>query len=211
MWLSPVWMLWATGAVALFGLGLYAASVGSSGWEVAIVRGVQGLDVPGLHQADLVLTRAGHTPLAMPLTVVAIAVLVAVGHPRLGLFLAVATAGRIVGGLIKIAVDRPRPDAADVDLAHIFGGPSFPSGHVLGTTLLLGWLAYSATHAIPHRPSRLAFQAACGLGMFMMGVSRIELGAHWPTDVAAGYLVAGLMLLPLAALNAHLHARSARA
>ena len=194
MWLA------ALGA-ATAGLALYASRAASPGWEVAIVQFIQGLHVPGLHQTDLVLTRAGHTPLALPLTVIAVAGLVIAGHARLGLLLVLATAGRIVGGVIKMAIDRPRPESGDVSLAQIFGGPSFPSGHVLGTTLLLGWLIYSANHVFPQRWVRLPVQAVCAVGIVMMGVSRIELGAHWPTDVLGGYLVAGLMLVPLMSLH----------
>jgi undecaprenyl-diphosphatase len=196
--------LWIAGAAFALALALYASEARSPGWEVAIVQFIQGLDVPGLHQLDLVLTRIGHTPWALPLTVTAVVALAALGHGKLGLLLALATTGRIVGGIIKIAIDRPRPEAADVQLAHFFGGPSFPSGHVLGTTLLLGWLAYSAIHVFPQRSVRVPVQVVCVLLIGMMGVSRIELGAHWPTDVVGGYLVAGLMLVPLMALHTRL-------
>jgi undecaprenyl-diphosphatase len=199
-----VWALLASAAVLL---ATYATRAASPGWEVAIVQFIQGLDVPGLHRLDLVLTRIGHTPLALPLTILAVAGLVAAGHTRLGLLLAVATTGRIAGGIIKIGIDRPRPDAGDVDLAHIFGGPSFPSGHVLGTTLLLGWLAYAAGHVFPQRAVRLSVQAACIVTILLMGVSRIELGAHWPTDVLGGYAVAGVMLFPLMSLHQRLERR----
>lgn len=195
---------WALGVLLAIALTAYASEAGGPGWEVAIVQFVQGLDVPGLHQLDTLLTRFGHTPWALPLTVVAAVALVALGHPKLGILLVLATTGRIVGGLIKVAIDRPRPDAGDVNLAHFFGGPSFPSGHVLGTTLLLGWLAYSAAHVFPQRAIRLPIQVGCIALIVMMGVSRIELGAHWPTDVLGGYLVAGLMLMPLISLHARL-------
>jgi undecaprenyl-diphosphatase len=191
-------------------LAAYASTVGSPGWEAAVVRFIQDLSIPGLHELDLFFTRVGHTPWALPLTGLAIVGLVVLGHARLGLLLAVATGGRIVGGVVKILIDRPRPDGSDVDLAHLFGGPSFPSGHVLGTTLLLGWLAYSAIHVIPNRTARVSFQAACVVAILLMGVSRIELGAHWPTDVMGGYFVAATMLIPLMALNSRLHLGSIR-
>jgi undecaprenyl-diphosphatase len=197
---------WTLGAFVVAVLAAYASEAGSPGWEVAIVQFTQGLDVPGLRGLDLWLTRLGHTPWALPLTILAVVGLVAAGHRNLGLLLALATTGRILGGIIKIAIDRPRPEAGDVNLAHFFGGPSFPSGHVLGTTLLLGWLAYSASHVVPQRAVRVPIQAACVALIAMMGISRIELGAHWPTDVLAGYLVAGLMLMPLMMLHTRLEA-----
>jgi undecaprenyl-diphosphatase len=202
--LSVPLVAWTLGAFVVAVLAAYASEARSPGWEVAVVQFVQGWEIPGLRGLDLWLTRLGHTPWALPLTVLAVAGLMAAGHAKLGLLLALATTGRILGGIIKIAIDRPRPEAGDVNLAHFFGGPSFPSGHVLGTTLLLGWLAYSATHVIPQRAVRIPFQMACVAVIAMMGISRIELGAHWPTDVAGGYLVAGLMLMPLIALHGRL-------
>jgi undecaprenyl-diphosphatase len=205
---SAIFLLWVAGAVGALGLMFYASEAGAPGWEVAIVQFLQGLQVPGLRELDLLLTRAGHTPLALPLTALAVAVLALAGHGRLALLLAIATSGRILGGVIKIAIDRPRPDAGQVDLAHVFGGPSFPSGHVLGTTILFGWLAYSAIHVIPHRPSRLAVQALCVAIMLLMGISRLELGAHWPTDVLGGYLVAALFMTPFVLIHRRLEPRS---
>jgi undecaprenyl-diphosphatase len=191
------------GALLAIALAFYASLNDGTGWELGIVRFIQGADVPGLHQTDLALTQAGHTPLALPLTLLTIIWFVTAGHLRLGLLLGVATGGRILGGFIKILIDRQRPDASQVDLAQIFGGPSFPSGHVLGTTLLLGTIWYAAFHLIPQRPARLAIQSLCVAGMLMMGVARMELGAHWPTDVLGGYLIGGLILMPLIALHRH--------
>jgi undecaprenyl-diphosphatase len=200
--------LWTASAAGVLLLGVYASTLGTPGWEAAVVRFIQDLSIPGLHELDLFFTRVGHTPWALPLTGLAVLGLIALGHPRLGLLLLVATSWRVAGGIVKIVVDRPRPDAGDVDLAHLFGGPSFPSGHVLGTTLLLGWLAYAAIRVIPHRGWRLSFQAACVVAMVLMGVSRMELGAHWPTDVMGGYLAAAVMLIPLMSLDARLHLTS---
>ncbi len=201
--------VWLGSALGLLTLTAYAYIVNSPGWEAFLVRGLQGLSIPGLHSTDLLLTRVGHTPWALPLTAAAVILLTIAGHVRLGAFLVLLTLGRFAGGLVKLLVERSRPDPGQVDLAYVFGGHSFPSGHVLGTTLLLGWLCYAAVYAIPQRTLRLAFQAACGVIMLLMGISRVELGAHWPTDVLAGYLLALLLLIPVMSWHRALHLRGA--
>jgi undecaprenyl-diphosphatase len=57
----------------------------------------------------------------------------------------------------------------------------------------------------------MAVQGACVAGILLMGVARIELGAHWPTDVIGGYLLAILMLIPMVALHRRLEARASAA
>lgn len=193
----PLHTLWALAAFATAALSMYAATHGAPRWEASVVHFFQALPLPGLHELSLALTSAGREPLAVLLPAAAIACLLAIGHGRLASFLFLAALARILSGVVKWLVDRPRPTDALVDVSYYLDGPSFPSGHVLGTTLFLGFLCYSCSYLFPHRPLRLGVQALCLTAIALMGIARMELGAHWPTDVLGGYLIAALVLAPL--------------
>ena len=96
--------------------------------------------------------------------------------------------------VVKGLVDRPRPSASLVDVAHQLGDPSFPSGHVLGATLFYGFLIYCAESAISNKRARRLVQGGLVMVIALMGYARVELGAHWPTDVLGGYAI-GLLIL----------------
>ena len=87
-------------------------------------------------------------------------------------------------------VDRSRPIAGD-------GVNSYPSGHVFGGTLLFGFLAFLAIqHRLPRRIS-IPVVVLAGVMIVAVGPSRIYEGDHWPSDVAAGYLLAWALLMIL--------------
>jgi undecaprenyl-diphosphatase len=99
-----------------------------------------------------------------------------------------------VGGLLNLALKsffaRARPDLAEaLRRAH---GYSFPSGHAMGSTIVfsaLGYLAFRALHGWPTRAAALAL--ACTMAV-AISASRVYLGVHWISDVAAG-MAAGLI------------------
>lgn len=70
---------------------------------------------------------------------------------------------------------------------------SFPSGHALGSLVLYGFLAFILATAFP-KGSRLVYAIAIVL-IAAIGLSRLYLGVHWPTDVLAGYGVGFLWLM----------------
>jgi undecaprenyl-diphosphatase len=92
----------------------------------------------------------------------------------------------IVNSLIKLVFDAPRPELFEFVIETT--GSSFPSGHAAGAMALYGAIALIS-------PSRLV-QLACALMILGTGLSRIWLGAHWPTDVIGGWAV-GLAWLTL--------------
>jgi membrane-associated phospholipid phosphatase len=107
-----------------------------------------------------------------------------------------------VSELLKGVMKRPRP-VAGTDLrvvAASLGGSSFPSGHVITYVGTYGWLAYVAHSVIrPRWPRRILVGALAAL-VAAVGPSRIYQGHHWPTDVAASYLLGTAYLLVLVQL-----------
>lgn len=130
-----------------------------------------------------------------------------------GLVLA-AGLSSLLGSPIKIAVNRPRPTAALVQVFATEHGTGFPSGHALFAAVVLGFLTYLAvTHLRRHSLRTLSFAGLLTL-ILLIGISRVYLGAHWPSDVLGGYLVGAAFLAVLIWLyrmwQLHLGARNAK-
>lgn len=128
---------------------------------------------------------AGTTVLLLIMLAV-VAYLVAVRRLGTAFFVLFALGGgQILSSLLKLAVDRPRPDLVShlVEVSTL----SFPSGHAMGAVLTYGTLGVLAADMAPGRAAKacvLAFAVAMTL---LVGFSRIYLGVHWPTDVVAGW------------------------
>ncbi|MGH2587865.1 MAG: phosphatase PAP2 family protein, partial [Dehalococcoidia bacterium] len=105
-----------------------------------------------------------------------------------------------VGAALKLLTERTRPTEGVVDVWREAGGYSFPSGHVLGATLVVGLLFIALGHSDLDVRLKRALQGACLTWILLMGVGRMVVGAHWPTDVLGGYIVGVLLLLPIAAM-----------
>jgi membrane protein DedA with SNARE-associated domain/membrane-associated phospholipid phosphatase len=86
--------------------------------------------------------------------------------------------------IIKPVVGRPRPPAA-IWIGH-YPGASFPSGHATQSAAFYAMLAIVLGAGLPSR-RRVILWSAAALVVLIVGASRIYLGAHWLTDVLAGY------------------------
>jgi membrane-associated phospholipid phosphatase len=103
--------------------------------------------------------------------------------------LAIAVGAIELERLIKLIVARPRPPVA----WRVFheNGWSFPSGHATHSAAVYGSVAYLTTHVRPlGRRARAAVWATAIGACVLIGVSRVYLGAHWPTDVIGGWIFA---------------------
>lgn len=137
------------------------------------------------------ITTAGGVAGMTALVVAVLAVLIARRRFRRAAYLAITSAGGfLLNQLLKNHYVRPRPDlkAAVLDAM----GYSFPSGHAMSSTIILGALAYLATRSIPDWKNKSAALAALATLALAIGISRVYLGVHWASDVGAGF-AAGLL------------------
>jgi undecaprenyl-diphosphatase len=115
--------------------------------------------------------------------------------------------------LVKLIVARPRPTSDLVEVYRAVSGYSFPSGHVVHYVAFYGILGYLAWRRLGASPppaaglrlaQQLLFGVCCAL-VVLVGPSRVFLGAHWPSDVVAGYLLGGVCLVLLVAIGEHVY------
>ena len=97
-----------------------------------------------------------------------------------------------LNGVLKYFVHRTRPDT--IYVTHMrFKTYSFPSGHSFGSFLVYGLLAYLAFKHFS-APWNWVSLVLLSFLIISVGTSRVYLGAHFPTDVIAGWILAAISL-----------------
>lgn len=147
----------------------------------------------------------GYSPLS-EIIFVAVPVVLWLFGLRLEAVYLVAASGiaDIIASVIKVLVGRPRPSPTLIEVVQRLSDNSFPSGHVVHYTVFYGFLAFIFATIVPRSWwSNLLF-ALCVTLIALVGLSRVYLGEHWPTDILGGYLIGGLCLMAVIALYPHL-------
>lgn len=93
--------------------------------------------------------------------------------------------GAVFSSVFKDLYDRPRPDLVPHDV--LVSSASFPSGHTMLATVVYLTLATMLARVTRRRRLKLYYFVVAGLVAVSVGVSRVYLGVHWPTDVIAGW------------------------
>lgn len=127
----------------------------------------------------------GYTALAMLTFGAALYYAVLKDYVMAGLVVAAIGSSGLLTHVLKQGIDRVRPDLVD-HLTHSTHS-SFPSGHALQATvafLIIGALLASAQQ---NTRLRMLILTGAALLTLLVGISRIYLGVHWPTDVLAGW------------------------
>jgi undecaprenyl-diphosphatase len=114
-------------------------------------------------------------------------------HHRLELllFIGVVVGSPILNLLLKEIFQRARPDLHR--LIEI-GGYSFPSGHAMNAFTVYGILTFLLWRHIFNRSGRTLLLLFSSFFIIMIGVSRIYLGVHYPSDIIGGYFASGFWL-----------------
>lgn len=106
-------------------------------------------------------------------------------------------AGQLVRITLATGVGRVRPPVAD--WATDASGPSFPSGHTTTAALVASVVCVVLRHA---RPALRRIGSATALTWAVgVGLTRVYLGVHWPSDVLAGWLLVAVLAPALAAVH----------
>lgn len=153
---------------------------------------------PGLTRAMIWISFLGHggIVIAVPIAVIVFLIL---RWRRAALWLILTMAGAAVLDLtLKYSFHRSRPAPFFVVLPHT---PSFPSGHSLFSFCFYGVLAGLLTARLQSLPLRVAIWTVAALLVAAIGLSRIYLGVHYPSDVIAGYLTAAMWISAMIALD----------
>ncbi len=164
------------------------------GFDEAIIALVKGLPVPA--DAWLAITAAGGAIL-VPIGVAMVVTLLLRGHVRTAVIYATALAAASLWTyVVKVSIGRLRPPEGALVPAPGF---SFPSGHALNSTVTYGLIALLIWRSnLPASVRRVGVIALAVL-VVLVGLSRIALGVHYPSDVVGGWL-AGLAIVAVVAL-----------
>lgn len=182
--------------ISLLGFGLMAFLISADkivNFDQSIIGIVQGYEDQRLTTIMEFFTFIGSTPAVVVLCLLIIFFLFKVLHHRseLILFVIVVAGSPILNHLLKGFFQRARPDLHRlIDIS----GYSFPSGHAMNAFTVYGILTFLLWRHIFNRPGRWMLILFSAIMIFAIGISRIYLGVHYPSDIIGGYLASGFWL-----------------
>jgi undecaprenyl-diphosphatase len=142
---------------------------------------------PWVEEAVRDLTSLGSFPILTLIVVAVFLQLILSGSRRTAVFLAgTVIGGTIVSNVLKALFARPRPELADT--ARVFTA-SFPSGHSVTSAVVYLTIGVLLAGASGSRSLRIFYVTAAILLTLIVGITRLYLGVHYPTDVAAGWAI----------------------
>ena len=121
------------------------------------------------------------------------------------LVVAAVGGGMLVSTLTKLGFDRPRPDLVP-HVTQVYTA-SFPSGHAMMAAVTYLTLGALLARVQPRLRLKLYLIGLAATLTVLVGLSRIYLGVHWPTDVLAGWTLGAAWALACWAIALWLQAR----
>ena len=188
------------GILLVIGLGVLVTIDAADAFDRAIIELIRGPDAGSQLRFLGPITQLGSTGAVMLVAGLTFAVGAAIGPWRHGLIGALTIGLASLGvELVKAAVARTRPDLLEpIIVEHGF---SFPSGHATLSMVAYGVLGVLVGRSRLPAWARRAIVVMLRALVVLIGVSRIWLGVHFPTDVLAGWTAGWVIVLVYAAVT----------
>ena len=187
---------YAAGLAAFAVLAVLANAYAYFAWDLRLARALQSADSPGWAEFMRLASVAGNG--WHPHALAGLTGLLFFARRRrsqcFALWLSTG-GGALINRGFKMLIGRPRPTAELVGFAYRSDELSFPSGHVTFYVCYFGFLFFAAYALLPRNTGRRrAALVLAALPVLLIGLSRVYLRAHWPSDVLGAYLLSGVWL-----------------
>ena len=180
-----------TAVVGFAILAVVASEQAYTELDLRIARWVQGLHIPGLEMASTLASFVTNAYMAFALWIVAMTLLTLKGRPVEAIAIFLISALWVSNQFIGAIIDRPSPSPeilGVVEFSRETSG-SFPSGHVAGAVAFYGLLTFLTFSNVRSGSLRWIVPALAVTIVGLSSISRIYVGAHWPSDVLGSYVL----------------------
>jgi membrane-associated phospholipid phosphatase len=164
--------------------------------DLQITRAIQMISFPFFTLSMNLISWPGFGPQATIITGLIIVLIYGFGlqwEAVMALFAALFSTG--INLLVKDLVQRPRPTSGAVNVIATLNSYSFPSGHVMFYLGFFGFVGFLIFSLLKPSLKRTLLLVLVGGLIALIGISRIDLGQHWASDVLGAYLLGTLTLV----------------
>lgn len=154
-------------------------------FDMAVSKVIYGLRAPISTQIMEIISFLGQDVVLIPFSTLVFFLVRKKHKHESNLFFMAIVIGFLINFTIKLFIARPRPSLSPLFIEAFY---SFPSGHAMNSVIVYGIFAFFIFRFTRNKRLSIIIASACALLVTSIGISRIYLGVHYPTDVFAGFI-----------------------